>query len=141
MGHLGIDRLRLKDFLTRVSARFPVERGIIFGSRARSDELLDSDYDLILISPAFEGMTWRERIGATWELWNLDVDLGRGSWYGEILVNTPWTACSGCLDSLSEQTLYWTGCGGPDQDDHKGHQETGKPVPCEEWRKKHPGPS
>ncbi len=72
----------MKDFLTRVTARFPLESGIIFGSRARSDELQDSDYDLILISPAFEGMTWRERIGATLELWNLDVDL-------EVLCYTP----------------------------------------------------
>ncbi|MDR7482463.1 MAG: nucleotidyltransferase domain-containing protein [Armatimonadota bacterium] len=58
-----------------MGARFPLERVILFGSRARGDELLDSDYDLILVSPAFEGIPWPDRLRAVLDLWDLDVDL------------------------------------------------------------------
>lgn len=75
MGHRGIDRARLIRFLQAVGARFPLERVILFGSRARGDELLDSDYDLILVSPAFEGITWSDRVRTALDLWDLDVDL------------------------------------------------------------------
>ncbi len=75
MGHLGVDRPRLAKFLQEVNRRFPLERVLLFGSRARGDELLESDYDLILVSRAFEGMPWRERICAVLEMWDLDADL------------------------------------------------------------------
>ncbi|MDR7521222.1 MAG: nucleotidyltransferase domain-containing protein [Armatimonadota bacterium] len=58
-----------------MGARFPLERAILFGSRARGDELLDSDYDLILVSSAFEGIAWPDRFRAVLDLWDLDVDL------------------------------------------------------------------
>jgi predicted nucleotidyltransferase len=75
MGHLGVDRTRLTGFLERVHLKFPLERAILFGSRARSEELLDSDYDVILVSSDFEGMGWTDRIRAVLDLWDLDVDL------------------------------------------------------------------
>lgn len=75
MGHLGVDRSALERFLARVAERFPLERAILFGSRARGTELVDSDYDLVLVSRAFEGLTWQERVTAVLELWELDVDL------------------------------------------------------------------
>lgn len=48
---------------------------LVFGSRARGDQLLDSDYDLILISPAFEGIAWPDRVREVMSLWHLDIDL------------------------------------------------------------------
>lgn len=75
MGHLGVNRSALERFLARVAERFPLERAILFGSRARGTELLDSDYDLVLVSRAFEGLTWRERAAEVLDLWELDVDL------------------------------------------------------------------
>lgn len=75
MGHLGVDRARLERFLHRVAERFPLERALLFGSRARGTELVESDYDLVLVSPAFEGMPWQERIRAVMDLWDLEVDL------------------------------------------------------------------
>jgi len=75
MGHIGVKQARLTAFLTKVHAQFPLDRVILFGSRARSEELLDSDYDLILISPAFGRMRWDERIQSVLDLWDLDVDL------------------------------------------------------------------
>ncbi|MDR7551297.1 MAG: nucleotidyltransferase domain-containing protein [Armatimonadota bacterium] len=75
MGHRGVDRARLSRFLQALDERFPLERAIVFGSRARGDELLDSDYDLILVSPAFKGLPWPDRLRAVMDLWDLDVDL------------------------------------------------------------------
>ncbi len=75
MGHIGVNQARLTAFLTKVHAQFPLDRAILFGSRARSEELLDSDYDLVLISPAFERMSWDERIQSVLDLWDLDVEL------------------------------------------------------------------
>ncbi len=75
MGHLGVDQERLKDFLKRVHARFPLERAILFGSRARGEELKNSDYDLVLVSEAFRGIPYPERVGAILALWTMDVGL------------------------------------------------------------------
>jgi hypothetical protein len=75
MGHRGIDRARLTGFLRAISTSFPLERALVFGSRARGDELLDSDYDLILISPAFEGIAWPDRVREVMNLWEMDVGL------------------------------------------------------------------
>ncbi len=82
MGHLGIDREGLERFLNRVKACFPLDRAIIFGSRARGDELVDSDYDLILVSEAFRSLGWTERATVVLEFWDLDVGL-------EVLCYTP----------------------------------------------------
>lgn len=75
MGHLGVDQEGLKEFLKKLHARFPLERAILFGSRARGEELKHSDYDLVLVSPAFRGMTYPERVGAVLALWTMDVGL------------------------------------------------------------------
>jgi len=75
MGHLGVDWEGLKNFLWRVHAVFPLERAFLFGSRARREELLHSDYDLILVSPAFQGLPYPERVRRILELWELEVGL------------------------------------------------------------------
>lgn len=75
MGHLGIREKELREYLARVNERFPLERAILFGSRARGGELKSSDYDLILVSPAFRGLRFTERIREVTELWGLEVGL------------------------------------------------------------------
>jgi predicted nucleotidyltransferase len=55
MGHLGIDRACLARFLQEVAARFPLERVLLLGSRARGDEVEDSHYDLMLVLPDLLG--------------------------------------------------------------------------------------
>jgi len=62
-------------FLAQVNQRFPLERAILFGSRARGDELKSSDYDLLLVSPAFSGLGFADRIGEVLKLWELEVGL------------------------------------------------------------------
>lgn len=82
MGALGIDHKALTTFLRAVQRRFPLERAILFGSRARETELCTSDYDIILVSPAFAGMPFTERARAVAESWTLPLPL-------EVLCYTP----------------------------------------------------
>ncbi|HEY8449628.1 MAG TPA: nucleotidyltransferase domain-containing protein, partial [Bacillota bacterium] len=48
---------------------------ILFGSRARGDALISSDYDLILVSPAFARMPFAERAARVLEFWTLEAPL------------------------------------------------------------------
>jgi predicted nucleotidyltransferase len=68
---LGVDEEGLAKFLRRVDERFPLERAVLFGSRARGDELAESDYDLLLVSPGFAGLAFAERIAEVQGLWEL----------------------------------------------------------------------
>jgi predicted nucleotidyltransferase len=74
-GRLGVDAEGIAKFLRRVDERFPLERAVLFGSRARGDELVESDYDLLLASQAFAGMGFAERIAEVHALWDLPEGL------------------------------------------------------------------
>ncbi len=63
---------RLKSDLAQ---RYGVERFILFGSRARNEELLTSDVDLIVVSDSFRGTKFRHRPERVLELWSDVVDL------------------------------------------------------------------
>ena len=71
VGRLGVDEAGLAKFLRRVNERFPLERALVFGSRARGDELRESDYDLLLVSQGFRALDFAERIAAVQALWEL----------------------------------------------------------------------
>jgi hypothetical protein len=75
VGRLGVDLAGLQKFLARVDERFPLERAWLFGSRARGDELRESDYDLLLVSAGFAGLGFAERIAEVQALWELPEDL------------------------------------------------------------------
>ncbi len=68
----------LAEFLRLAGAEF----GILFGSRARGDHLLDSDVDLVVVGRGFAGVPWLERITALGRLWTLPLPL-------EVLAYTP----------------------------------------------------
>jgi uncharacterized protein len=63
---------RLKSDLAR---QFPIEHFIMFGSRARGDELLTSDVDVVIVSEGFRGRKFQERPAAALEYWDDMVDL------------------------------------------------------------------
>jgi len=65
----------IKDFLTKVTKRFDPELTVLFGSRARGDELKKSDFDILVVSQKFEGVHFLERIFVLYQLWNYDYDL------------------------------------------------------------------
>jgi predicted nucleotidyltransferase len=81
-GRLGVDEQGLAQFVRRVHRRWPLERAVLFGSRARGDELRESDYDLILVSAAFGGLPFTERMMLVRDLWSLGERL-------EVLCYTP----------------------------------------------------
>lgn len=70
------------EFLAAVEQLFSPEKILLFGSRARGDQLRDSDYDIIVVSDRFEGCHFLDRLAALYELWDYDYDL-------DILAYTP----------------------------------------------------
>jgi hypothetical protein len=60
----------LKDHLDYIKERFSPEKIILFGSRARGDNLIDSDIDILIISSRFGNMKWRERIMEAFDGWD-----------------------------------------------------------------------
>lgn len=65
----------LRGFLRKVRERFGPSQVILFGSRARGEELKHSDYDLLVVSEGFEGIPFLERLSMLYELWELDEDV------------------------------------------------------------------
>ncbi|MBI3927217.1 MAG: nucleotidyltransferase domain-containing protein, partial [Armatimonadetes bacterium] len=49
--------------MAKLERRILIQALVVFGSRARNDHWKDSDVDLVIVSPAFQGMTRRDRIG------------------------------------------------------------------------------
>ncbi len=62
----------LRKFKLRLSRQLPVERMILFGSRAAGRAHVFSDVDLIIVSPAFRGAKTYERPLGFFRFWELD---------------------------------------------------------------------
>jgi hypothetical protein len=62
-------------FLRRVGEKFNPELMVLFGSRARGEELKQSDYDIVVVSKEFEGVHFLDRIYQLLELWDYDWDV------------------------------------------------------------------
>jgi predicted nucleotidyltransferase len=71
VGRLGVDEAGLAKFLRRVGERFPLRRAVLFGSRARGDELRESDYDVLLVSDRFGDLPFQDRIAEVLDFWDL----------------------------------------------------------------------
>ena len=65
----------IEKFVARIKKCIRVERVVIFGSRARGDNLEDSDVDLIIVSRDFEGVPFYERMDQLILLWESPLDL------------------------------------------------------------------
>ncbi len=68
---------RIKTFMQKVRKKYKIEKAILFGSRARGDNLKNSDYDVILVSPDFAGTFFSRRIARMYEFWDylpLDIE-------------------------------------------------------------------
>ena len=61
-------------------------RGVLFGSWARGEARLDSDIDLVIIAPEFDGHLNRELVSRLWELqaftdWRIEpIPCGERQW-------------------------------------------------------------
>ena len=68
---------RITDFIQRVREKYRITQAIFFGSRAKGEEFADSDYDIILVSPDFQGVFFSKRSALMydfWRYWPLDIE-------------------------------------------------------------------
>ena len=65
----------LDKFIEKVGRKFKPQAILLFGSRARGDHLLHSDYDFIIISDRFANMRWLHRILSIVKLWEADENI------------------------------------------------------------------
>lgn len=52
----------IDSFVAAIVEKYSPEKILLFGSRARGDNLVDSDVDILIVSKKFEGINWLERI-------------------------------------------------------------------------------
>lgn len=65
----------LKAHLDFLREKFKPEMILLFGSRARGDNLKESDIDLLLVSKEFEGVPFIERMALAYGMWDKKEDL------------------------------------------------------------------
>jgi len=61
----------------KVREKYKITQAIFFGSRARGDHLADSDYDIVLVSPDFQGVFFSQRSALMydfWQHWPLEIE-------------------------------------------------------------------
>ncbi len=64
----------LESFKKRLERKIKLDRLILFGSRARKDARIDSDFDLIIVSKNFEGQKSFKRPIKFYAEWDSDYD-------------------------------------------------------------------
>ena len=60
----------IKEHLAYLREKFKPQKIILFGSRARGDNLEESDCDIIVVAGTFEGVDFRERIIKAYGMWD-----------------------------------------------------------------------
>jgi predicted nucleotidyltransferase len=60
---------RIESFVERVRTKYQITQAIFFGSRAGGDYLVNSDYDIILVSPDFQGVFFSQRSALMYDFW------------------------------------------------------------------------
>jgi len=65
----------IEDFLKNLRRIYTPEKIIVFGSRARGNNLKQSDYDIVVVSRKFKNIHFLERISKLLELWSYDYDV------------------------------------------------------------------
>jgi len=63
-----------RKFARMVRKEIPDAKVILFGSRARGDNLRDSDYDFIIVSDYFEGIHFDKRMPIIYRMWDFEYD-------------------------------------------------------------------
>jgi len=56
-------------FAKNIRKKFKINKIILFGSRARGDNLLNSDFDFLVVSSDFEGVFFTDRIAKLYLFW------------------------------------------------------------------------
>jgi len=71
-----------RHFVKALKKQMKIDRSILFGSLARGDNFVTSDFDFVLVSDAFSGIPFARRASRLYELWHSSRDL-------ELLCYTP----------------------------------------------------
>lgn len=74
MDKKAIDRQIIR-FVKKLKTDLNPTHVILFGSKARGEDWRRSDYDFIIVSPAFTGMHWLDRISRVIHLWESASDI------------------------------------------------------------------
>ena len=71
---LSNDIARFKD---RLSKKLSLKKMLLFGSYSKGVQRVESDVDIILVSPSFKGKRWIKRAPALYKYWpyNYQLDL------------------------------------------------------------------
>ena len=68
---MGEERVgEIDEFICKIKKKFNPQKIILFGSRARGEHLEGSDYDIIIVSEAFKGMSFLRRLEMVYEFWD-----------------------------------------------------------------------
>ena len=62
-------------FIRKLMNRYTLHKVILFGSRARGNNLKTSDFDFIIVSPDFEGIHFLKRMSSIYEYWDEHYDV------------------------------------------------------------------
>mgnify|MGYP001574929916 CR=1 FL=1 len=66
---------KIIEYINKIKKIFNLKKAILFGSRARGDNLIDSDYDLILVSPLFKDIFFTQRMVKVSHYWDDPIQL------------------------------------------------------------------
>ena len=76
MGKKDVDLIKtLQQFKSNLSKNMNISKFILFGSRARGDNKKNSDVDILIVSPDFEGKKSFKRSPSFYLMWNYDYEV------------------------------------------------------------------
>lgn len=64
-----------KEFSKKLRKKFNIQKLLLFGSRARGDNLKNSDFDFIIVSKDFEKKRFILRASDLYDYWDQKVDI------------------------------------------------------------------
>ena len=62
-------------FKAKVKSQFKPKIFLLFGSRAKKNAFIYSDFDFLIVSKAFKKMPWLERISKIARLWKAETNI------------------------------------------------------------------
>jgi predicted nucleotidyltransferase len=62
-------------FIKKMKKRYNIKKALLFGSRARGDNFINSDFDFIFVSDDFSIKSFAERMSDALEMWDEKYDL------------------------------------------------------------------
>ncbi|MCD6092921.1 MAG: nucleotidyltransferase domain-containing protein [Candidatus Aenigmarchaeota archaeon] len=65
----------VKKFANEIKKKYDIKKIILFGSRARGDNFITSDYDSVIVSKDFEGVHFLKRMSDIYRYWNNKNDI------------------------------------------------------------------